>query len=455
MSTELANALPRKAFFIQMFTKDISLEDCILDLVDNSIDGLIRTGRLRPSDISRDIFKTNGGNRAVVSRLPLIEIEYSDKEVTIQDNCGGIDKEYALSEAFNFGHGLGEKPKGYLGVYGIGLKRALFKIGDQFHIESRTEKAGFTCSLDVSKWLAQDRNLDDWKIPLESSRPAKTSHSAGTLVRVTKLHDEVKTRLADKTFSTELFKAIARTYAFFLGRYVRVKINGSVVDAFDIPVGKPKQGQASYETFERDGVTVRILATIATGDKQGRLKLDTAGWYVVCNGRIVLAADKSEKSGWNTAPMPQFHPKYRAFLGLVFFESRDPVRLPWTTTKRDLNKESAIYLHTKARMAAAARPVISFCNRKYGADPDEEPIEREISREVAGAPLGRLVSHKTTLFEVSSTKRTTLKTTTSVQYDAENSDLDRIRKHLRKPRMGASTIGRHTFDYFIRQEGLK
>jgi len=43
MPTHKANAYPRKHFFFEMFTRDISLEDCILDLIDNSIDGLIRT----------------------------------------------------------------------------------------------------------------------------------------------------------------------------------------------------------------------------------------------------------------------------------------------------------------------------------------------------------------------------------------------------------------------------
>ena len=40
--TELkANALPRKRFFVEMFTRDISLMDCILDLIDNSIDDVV------------------------------------------------------------------------------------------------------------------------------------------------------------------------------------------------------------------------------------------------------------------------------------------------------------------------------------------------------------------------------------------------------------------------------
>lgn len=452
--TELANAFPRKTFFIQMFTKDISLEDSILDLVDNSIDGLIRTEHFNLSDISKGIFRKNGHLRPTTGGLPSISVKYSVDEVVIEDNCGGIDFQYALKEAFNFGHSPDYKP-GYLGVYGIGLKRALFKIGKCFHITSKTTDTGFTCNLDVSNWLLKDDTLDDWRIPLTSAEAAKSKASAGTLIRITDLHDEVKLRLKDGTFENELCTTIKKTYAFFLDRHVSVKVNGDRVKPFEVPVGKPKKGQVSFEKFERDGVLVRILATIARPDEDGHLPAEPAGWYVVCNGRIVLPADKSATSGWGIAPMPQFVPKYRAFLGFVFFESKDPLRLPWTTTKRDLNKESTIYLFVKGRMAVAARPVISFCNRKYGSDRDEQPIEREISKEVTSASLGELTSRKSTVFIAPPPMRTPVKTTTRVQYDAENSDLEKIRKYLRKPRMGAGDIGKHTFDYFLRQEGLK
>ena len=36
-----ASAEVRKQFFIDMFTRDISLEDCVLDLIDNSIDSYL------------------------------------------------------------------------------------------------------------------------------------------------------------------------------------------------------------------------------------------------------------------------------------------------------------------------------------------------------------------------------------------------------------------------------
>jgi hypothetical protein len=38
-----ADATPTKRFFIDNLTRDLTLEDAILDLVDNSIDAFVRT----------------------------------------------------------------------------------------------------------------------------------------------------------------------------------------------------------------------------------------------------------------------------------------------------------------------------------------------------------------------------------------------------------------------------
>jgi len=452
MPTQLAKAFPRKSFFVQMFTKDISLEDCILDLLDNSIDGLIGSSEIRLADISRSIF--NGHDKPDTRWTPLVSVDYSSELFSIQDNCGGIDLNYALNEAFNFGHSLSYHPLGYLGAYGVGLKRAIFKIGRHFNIVSRTLSNGFACDLDVTEWVARDETLRDWQIPLRDIEKASGSRSAGTKITVTGLHQEVKMRLQDKTFPIHLTRAIERTYAFFLKRYVRVQVNGTELHPYVIPVGRPQGGQVSYEKIDRDRVTVRIVATVAHGDERGRLSMDAAGWYIVCNGRVVLAADKTHTTGWGTESLPQFVPKYRAFVGFVFFESQDPLRLPWTTTKRDLNKESSIYLHVRDRMALAARPVITFCNRKYGPDADEEPIEREISRQVRAASLGDLTGNRTTTFTAQPIAHKP-RTTTTVKFEADHTELERIRKHLRSPRMGAGAIGRHAFEYFMAQEGLK
>ena len=43
---DVVQAGATKIFFLDMFTRDIALEDAILDLVDNAVDALCRSGRL-------------------------------------------------------------------------------------------------------------------------------------------------------------------------------------------------------------------------------------------------------------------------------------------------------------------------------------------------------------------------------------------------------------------------
>src|SRR5207302_10377299 len=93
MPETLANAFPRKQFFMEMFTRDISLEDCILDLIDNSIDSLIRT---RQIDVENEILSGEDTAGRSIGRRGEITIRYSKREFHISDNCGGIPVQDAL-----------------------------------------------------------------------------------------------------------------------------------------------------------------------------------------------------------------------------------------------------------------------------------------------------------------------------------------------------------------------
>jgi hypothetical protein len=251
-----------------------------------------------------------------------------------------------------------------------------------------------------------------------------------------------------------LRKSISTTFSFFLERYVNIYVNKQKIEPSPIPTSKPSKGSVSFERFVDDGVQIRILATLAKTGEDGRYDQTQTGWYVICNGRAVLTADKNEITGWGISPMPMYHTQFGGFIGLVFFESADPMKMPWTTTKRSLNRESGIYLRTRGRMGAAARPVLSFMRSKYASDLDASPIEREIARNTVGATPAQLATTKTMQFTVS--KPTPPPNPTSrVQYNALVSDLEKIRKHLSKIRMGAGAIGEHTFEYFLDQEGLK
>lgn len=448
---ELANAHPKKRFFIEMFTRDIPLLDCVLDLIDNCVDGLARTGRLQLHTISDDIFEKETNKPPHEADRPHVRVEFDGTQFRIIDNCGGIDYDYALHDVFNFGHSTA-RSKEYFGVYGVGMKRALFKMGDFFEIESETVDNGFTCKLDVVDWMSRDDKMEDWTIPLTKVPAAKHVKQAGTDITVSALKKEVGDLLSSPRFEADLTKAIGLVYAFLVGKHIRISVNGADVKPFSVPVGQPRKGQTSYEEFKQDGVKVRVFATLTNAERPTK---ENSGWYVACNGRLVLVHDTSEVTGWGVNPMPIWVPKYTAFIGFVFFESRNALELPWTTTKRAVNRESAIYSKALSRMAVLARPILSFCNKKYPSDEDQEPVEREIAKEMQSTTLAQLVRKAGSAFQIEATKEMKSKTVVRVQYDANVSDIEKVRKHLRTPRMGATKIGEHTFDYFLRQEGLK
>jgi hypothetical protein len=139
---DVVNASPTKTFFLEMFTRDITLEDAILDLIDNAIDALSRT---RNIDLSVYYSKGNGTpplpveeNRENLTPAK-IDVSYSNDTFKIVDNCGGISYQDAQEEVFRFGRISARENLG-LSVYGVGLKRAIFKLGKKITVESKTKE---------------------------------------------------------------------------------------------------------------------------------------------------------------------------------------------------------------------------------------------------------------------------------------------------------------------------
>ena len=100
-----------------MFTKDIALEQAVLDLVDNCVDGAKR--------------QPLKGARPFEGRK--VEIIFNADAFHIWDNCGGFDRKTAREYAFRFGRPKGKNLTPHsIGQFGVGMKRALFKFGDRF-----------------------------------------------------------------------------------------------------------------------------------------------------------------------------------------------------------------------------------------------------------------------------------------------------------------------------------
>jgi Histidine kinase-, DNA gyrase B-, and HSP90-like ATPase len=433
-----ANANPEKRLFISLITRDIGLTDAIIDLTDNAVNAAMRS--LRNALASTDDFHKIFARKDIRPSVTL-RVTYDDEHVSVVDDAAGIDFEAARDEVFRFGHSesyTGSRDR--LSVYGIGMKRALFKIRNVIEIASDHKSGGFSLRQDVRQW-ADDKTVP-WTFPI-SKRPPK-SERTGTKIRITELHDEIKTRLSNKRFEAELISKLAKVYSFFLGRIIELSVNGTDVEATEFEIGS----NFAHDRFKSDGVDCSITAGIAPafGD---RFLADTAGWFVFCNFRTVIYADKTPLTGWGNT-MPLFQPKHRPFLGLVSFTSANPEALPWTTTKSSVNEDDPAWQEAIGRMAAVARPILRFLDTRYSAEGTEIDPARVAELSVKTENVFDAAVSKLKIFTPPSRKEAPRQV--KVQYLAKVSELDKIRKHFSRPNMSASEIGRKTLEFFLRHE---
>ncbi|MGP0071012.1 MAG: ATP-binding protein [Bryobacteraceae bacterium] len=428
----------RKQFFIEMFTRDISLEDCVLDLIDNSLDSYLLR---RDISISRLIF---GPDVEIAQKdLGTINVTCTDRQIKVVDSCGGIPRKRAMDDVFCFGH-REDDPVGKLGAYGVGMKRALFKIGNKFHIVSRTASEGFEVSLKLDEWAKEE----EWKVPVNFIDGAESERKPGTTITITELHDEVALRIKEGGVPKNILEDAATTYPYFLGQCVTLRINDNEVAPERTNFGE-QEGvlRAAHEKFQQKGVTVTLAATVAPGPRT----MEQAGWSVLCNGRVVVHADKTSLTGWSDG-LPSFQPKYRSFVGVASFESDDPLSLPWTTTKRALNRESAVFIRARGLMVAMSKPILTVLNSQYPSERTSDVADiRDAIGSMNSLSFRDIAAKPQSGFSFTPPKKKEKKEEW-IRFSASVSSLNRIRKHLRRPSISASDIGRLTFDHYLKTE---
>ena len=437
MRTDEIDASPTKAFFIENLTRDLTLEDAILDLVDNSIDSAIQVSKL---DVSAELLRRTPDPD---SRKVPISIEVTPNRIVVSDEAGGIDPEHARKDVFRLGCPPASR-ESTLGVYGIGLKRAVFKMGRRITVSSWHPRGSFKVEI-TPDWLEDESN---WRLALQ---PLPTDDRTGTEIVVEELRPEIRLRVEDPALLKRLRDGLSQTYGLFLDHIVSVSLNTKRIEATTIPVGSSEQLGVGKREFSADGVTVELLTGLQPR-VDSRWEMETAGWYVLCNGRVVVFADKTELTGWGSVG-PQFNPKHRGFVGVAFFFSEDPSSLPWTTTKRGLNRESKVFQLARREMVAAAKPVLTFLNKMYPSEaPLSEVQERKLADTVRAMPLQELASASDRPFQAVQKETTRRPATVNVQFKALKSDIEKAQNCLGKPRWSARQIGAYALEYLLEQE---
>src|ERR1700733_12316486 len=326
---QLIDTMPTKAFFVDMLTRDIQLERAVLDLVDNSIDGAKRLRPAQPMDFSG----------------LAVEIEMNGDGFMISDNCGGFAIFTARDYAFRFGRPAGAQPTPFsVGQFGVGMKRALFKFGRSFQVASATATEKWGVDVDVDDW----EQRPDWHFTFKTIERGVDvpEGKRGTAIIVDKLRPEVAVKFGAEQFGRTLSEMIRTYQRQFLAAGLSISFNGRHLSNTDLwlLVGEVSPGIEEFvdEQPNKRKVLVRIVAGVGPSNPPD------AGWYVVCNGRVVLAGDRTEATGWGlvaeqTPEIPRYHNQYARFRGVAYFDSEDTGRLPWNTTKDGVDADSPIW----------------------------------------------------------------------------------------------------------------
>lgn len=340
---KIVDASPTKDFFIYMLTRDIDVKPAIVELIDNSIDG---AKRIRPDKNYSDLY---------------IKITMNKDRFEIEDNCGGIDIDIAQKYAFKFGRPSGreENSNAYLtGIFGIGMKRALFKLGNEFEVISKTDKECFELRVDVEEW----KKAEEWNFEFDSTGIAGNGEITGTKIIVQNLNNDIVSKFESELFVNSLIDYIQKYRTVEAENGLRIEVNGITVDYGKEKLLESKDIQSyNHKIIDKQG-NITIVAGITTKGEPSK-----AGWYVYCNGRLVLYADKTSLTGWGDGNRI-YHNSLAEFRGYVYFESKDLLALPWNTTKTGVDTSNRLYIMARQKMNEAMSQVFKIIDetkKKY------------------------------------------------------------------------------------------
>ncbi len=443
INKNIVNADPAKGFFVSMLIKDITLRDAIGDLVDNSVDAI----KARAKDV-----KNLSGFQ--------IDIKLGKTYFSINDNGYGMEAEIARTTAFNFGkaesHNLIDNS---IGQFGIGMKRAFFKLGNIIQVKSVAATSKFEIDIDVKSWL---KNKHTWKYEFKKGSleekmknpPSKT----GFYIKISELSEDSTLSFDDKTFIDQLIKEIQYEHMLNINKGLLIKINDITLTATPIDLIFNDNIKPTFWEKAEDEQSVKILAGISTKDDED------GGWYIFCNDRLIISKDKTDKTVWTGSKgdgVALWHAQFHRFRGYVFFDAKDSSKLPWNTTKTGMDLDSPSYKEVRLQMITMTKQVMDLLNElkieKEKDNPDEnQKLNKEIEKsERDKMPVVEVLTKTQALsnrfvYPVKLFNPLSKKMTTKINYQVPAEKYQKVKEHI-----GASNpkeVGIATFNYFFDNE---
>jgi hypothetical protein len=193
------NLTPSPRILEMIAEVDLQLHQCLGELIDNGLDELVEASAEDSTLEPRiDITLPTSGNAAKSS------------EISVSDNGRGMSPEQ-LQEALSAGTS-GKHRFGSLGLFGMGFNIATARLGTL--AEVRTGRRGDDQWVIATIDLPAMQRKSTYEVPLRYENKASEEH--GTLVTVTKLREDMVTRLRSTRAIKETMGHLGRIYTYML-----------------------------------------------------------------------------------------------------------------------------------------------------------------------------------------------------------------------------------------------
>ena len=304
----------------------------------------------------------------------------------------------------------------------------------------------FAVPIAVNEWLKNDDPPWDFDIVEDENLDEN-----GVEIFVDQLTDATRSAFENPAFLQNLRRTIARDYSIHLSRGLTILVNDCAVNGLPIKLSQGAEYapvRVDYEDRANgENVAVEIIAGMAAPPPESVDPDDAEdgdrrfGWYVACNGRIVLAADKTSVAGWGMQDWPQWHRQYSGFIGVVLFTAANAVALPLTTTKRSVDVSSEVYLRARRRMRDISKEWIAYTNAR------KQAIEEAKQKEAAAAVVPIHAVEKQSSIKLPKLSHIQAERRANVNYSVPISRMKKLARELGSINMPYRDVGFKSFDY--------
>jgi hypothetical protein len=193
------NLTPSPRILEMIAEVDLQLHQCLGELIDNALDELVEASAEDPTLEPR-----------IDITLPTSSAASKSSSISVGDNGRGMSPEQ-LQGALSAGTS-GKQRFGSLGLFGMGFNIATARLGTITEVRTgrRADDQWVIATIDI----AAMQRKSTYEVPLRYEDKAREEH--GTLVTVTKLREDIVTRLKSTRAIKETMGHLGRIYTYML-----------------------------------------------------------------------------------------------------------------------------------------------------------------------------------------------------------------------------------------------